>query len=248
MEMITTDGVVLARTFVGEKDAIITILTTHAGIISASAKGIKNMKSKLSAGCAVFTFSEFLLRHDRGKYVVASAKSKDGFYGLSSHIERLSFATYIAELTRSFALSAEDAKTVLPLVLNTLYLLANTAKNMRLIKCVFELRLLCLLGYAPELDACCVCGDAEALCFFSPSLGGVVCRSCVKAVDACIITPDAHAAMLYAQGANDKKAFAFTLAPADIDEFERCTESMCETILGRRLASLNYLKQITGKI
>ena len=155
MEMITTDGVVLARTFVGEKDAIITILTTHAGIISASAKGIKNMKSKLSAGCAVFTFSEFLLRHDRGKYVVASAKSKDGFYGLSSHIERLSFATYIAELTRSFALSAEDAKTVLPLVLNTLYLLANTAKNMRLIKCVFELRLLCLLGYAPELDACC---------------------------------------------------------------------------------------------
>ena len=58
MDTITTDGVVLARTFVGEKDAIIKILTTEAGLVSASAKGIKNMKSKLAAGCGVFTFSE----------------------------------------------------------------------------------------------------------------------------------------------------------------------------------------------
>lgn len=247
MDTITTDGVVLARTFVGEKDAILKILTEKAGLISASAKGIKNMKSKLSAGCTMFTFSEFLLRYDRGKYVVASAKSKEGFYGLSSHIERLSFATYVAELTRTFAPSAEDAKAILPLVLNTLYLLANTNKNMSLIKCVFELRLLCLLGYTPELDACSLCGETEQLYFFSPASGGIVCRSCGKVPDACIVTPDALTAMRYAQGADEKKAFSFALANSDIDEFERCTETMCLSILERTLPTLNYLKQITGK-
>ncbi len=247
MDMITTDGVVLCRTFVGEKDAILQILTTESGLVSASAKGIKNMKSKLSAGCTVFTFSEFLLRYDRGKYVVASAKPKEGFYGLSAHIERLSFATYIAELTRTFAPSAEDARAILPLVLNTLYLLANTNKNMSLIKCVFELRLLCLLGYTPELDCCSLCGETDQLFFFSPSAGGVVCRSCGKVSDASIVTRDALTAMRYAQDADDKKAFSFALAASDIDEFERCTENMCESILGRRLSSLTYLKQITGK-
>lgn len=247
MDTITTDGVVLARTFVGEKDAIIKILTTEAGLVSASAKGIKNMKSKLAAGCGVFTFSEFLLRYDRGKYVVASAKPKEGFYGLSAHIERLSFATYIAELTRTFAPSAEDAKLILPLVLNTLYLLANTNKNMSLVKCVFELRLLSLLGYTPELDSCSLCGETEQLYFFSPSSGGIVCRSCGKVADACIVTPDALTAMRYAQGADEKKAFSFALSASDIDEFERCTESMCESVLDKKLSSLTYLKQITGK-
>ena len=49
MELIKTDGVVLKRTYVGEKDAIIKILTSGAGLVSASVKGVKNMKSKLAA-------------------------------------------------------------------------------------------------------------------------------------------------------------------------------------------------------
>lgn len=248
MEMITTDGVVLARTFVGEKDAIVKILTPKAGLVSASAKGVKNMKSKLASGCAMFTYSEFLLRFDRGKYVVASAKPKESFYGLSSHIERLSFASYIAELTRTLAPDAEDAKAVLPLVLNTLYLLANTDKNRHLVKCVFELRLLCLLGYAPELDSCCLCGETEPITFFSPSAGGVVCQGCAKQPDACVMHANTLTAMQYAESADDKKAFAFTLPASDIDEFARCTETMCQSVLGKQLPSLTYLKQITGKI
>ncbi len=247
MELIKTDGFVLARTFVGEKDAILKILTPEAGLVSASAKGIKNMKSKLAAGVSAFTYSEFLLRQDRGKYIVASASRKEGFYGLSSNIERLSFAAYIAELTQTFAPSADDAKAVLPLVLNTFYLLSNANKNMGLVKCAFELRLLCHLGFFPELDSCVSCGETDHLCFFSPSAGGALCRSCANTPDTAIVTQNALAAMRYCQHADDKKAFSFTLAPADINEFEHCTESMCEHILGRRLPSLTYLKQITGK-
>ena len=248
MESITTDGVVLSRTFVGEKDAIITILTASNGLISTHAKGVKNMKSKLATGARVFSLSEFLLTFDKGKYIVTSAVCKEGFYGLCANIERLSYASYIAELTRSFTPAADDAKAILPLILNTFYLLANTNKNMDLVKCVFELRLLCLLGFAPELDECALCGEHEELFFFSPSAGGVLCRHCGKAPDACIITPDALTAMRYAQEANEKKAFSFALAGSDITEFERCTESMCQSVLSRTLPSLTYLKQITGKI
>ena len=248
MELIKTDGVVLKRTYVGEKDAIIKILTSEAGLVSASVKGIKNMKSKLVAGCAAFCYSDFVLRPGKEMYIVVQSAQKEGFFGLSSNIERLSFAAYIAELTAAFSPSAEDTKAILPLLLNTLYLLSNSGKNMELIKCVFELRLLCYLGFAPELDACTMCGDTDKLCFFSPSAGGVVCRGCGAVADACIITENTLAAMRYAQNADDKKAFSFALPVGAIDEFARCTEKMCESVFARRLPSLAYLKQITGKL
>lgn len=247
MELIKTDGVVLKRTYVGEKDAIIKILTSEAGLVSASVKGIKNMKSKLSAGCSAFCYSDFVLRSGKELYVVAQSIQKEGFFGLSSNIERLSFAAYFAELTSAFNPSAEDAGSILPLLLNTFYLLSNSDKSMELIKCVYELKLLSYLGFAPELDECCLCGDTEKLCFFSPSSGGTVCRRCGTAADTCIITENALAAMRYTQSASDKRAFSFALPQTAIDEFARCTEKMCETVLNRGLSSLAYLKQITGK-
>ena len=245
---IKTKGVVLNRTFVGEKDAIIKILTEDSGVISASARGVKSMKSKLSAGCSLFSYSDFLLTESKGRYIVTSASLLEGFYGLSSNIERLSYATYAAELAVAISPDADDAAAIIPLLLNTFYLFSNTQKNLRLIKCVFELRLLCLLGYAPELEGCVACGDTEETCFFSSAEGGIVCRSCGNIPDTQIITPDTLSAMRYVHDADNKKAFSFTLPKSNIDEFEACTEKMLDNLIGYRLSSLNYLKQIAGRI
>ena len=247
MEHITTDGIVLKRTFVGEKDAIVKILTFENGLISASVKGIKNMKSKLSAGASVFSLSEFLLKEDRGRFIVASASQKEGFYGLSSNIERLSFAAYFADLVCAYTPSAEDGKTLIPLILNTFYLLSNTSKNLSLIKCVFELKLLSALGYAPDLDTCISCGEPDGLCFFSHDEGGVLCRNCAAGSNVSIITEDTLSAMRYVSHTDLKKAFSFTLSESGLDEFNRCTEKMHRSILATELSSLAYLKQITGK-
>lgn len=245
---IKTKGVVLSRTFVGEKDAIIKILTEKSGVISASAKGVKSLKSKLSAGCSLFSCSDFLITESNGRFIVTSAVLSDSFYGLSANIERLSYATYIAEITASVSPAPEDAENLIPLILNTFYLLANSNKNLRLIKCVFEMRLLCALGYAPELDGCVECGDTEKLCFFSPTEGGVVCRGCGTIADTQIITSDTLNALRYVKDADDKRAFSFAIPKTNLDEFESCSEKMLENIIGYRLSSLNYLKQIAGRI
>jgi DNA repair protein RecO (recombination protein O) len=245
---IKTKGVVLSRTYVGEKDAIIKILTEDSGIISASAKGVKSMKSKLASGCSLFSYSDFLITESNGRYIVASAVLSDGFYGLSSNIERLSYATYIAELTAAVSPAPEDAKAIIPLLLNTFYLLANSNKDLRLIKCVFELRLLCALGYAPELDGCVECGNSEELCFFSPSEGGIICRDCGTVPDTLIITPDTLDALRYVHDADDKRAVSFALSRSNLNEFENCIEKMSESLVVYRLPSLNYLKQIAGRI
>lgn len=245
---IKTKGVVLGRTFIGEKDAIIKILTENSGVISAKAAGVKSMKSRLASGCSLFSYSDFLISESNGRYIVTSASVSEGFYGLSANIERLSYATYAAETAAAISPDPQDAEAIIPLLLNTFYLFSNSQKNLRLIKCVFELRLLCLLGYAPELCGCVECGNTEELCFFSPSEGGIVCRGCGTIPDTQIITPDTLTAMRYVQDADDKKAFAFSLAKSNISEFEAITEKMLENIIGYKLHSLNYLKQIAGRI
>ena len=43
-----------------------------------------------------------------------------------------------------------------------------------------RLKLLVLLGYAPEMSRCACCGSEGPLYGFSPGLGGVVCEPCVE--------------------------------------------------------------------
>ncbi|MFQ9411295.1 MAG: DNA repair protein RecO C-terminal domain-containing protein [Evtepia gabavorous] len=60
--------------------------------------------------------------------------------------------------------SAQEGETcpeLLSLLLNCLYALDTLKKPRALVKAVFELRLLCLTGYEPLLDACAVCGAPE---------------------------------------------------------------------------------------
>lgn len=248
MDEIKTSGVVLKRTFVGENDAIIKILTTELGLVSASVKGIKSMKSKLKAGSTVFSYSDFLLKPKGEIYIMSQAVQKEGFYGLASNIERLSYASYFADLLVNLSPSKEDAKDLIPLLLNAFYLLSNTSKSMDIIKCVFELKVLSHLGYAPELSECIFCGEENKLMFFSAKEGGCVCTLCGAKSDTSIISENALLAMRYALSSDDKKAFSFTLPREAKDEFEKACENMIEAVLSRRLSSLTYLKQITGKI
>ena len=60
MEFLKTDGVVLRRTSVGDNDVILTIFTAEKGVLQASAHGVKSLKSRLAAGCALFTYGEFV--------------------------------------------------------------------------------------------------------------------------------------------------------------------------------------------
>jgi DNA repair protein RecO (recombination protein O) len=43
-----------------------------------------------------------------------------------------------------------------------------------------RLKLLALLGYAPEMSRCAACGAEGPLYGFSPSLGGAVCSGCAE--------------------------------------------------------------------
>jgi len=244
MEYIKTTGVVLKRKIIKEGDAIISVLTPDMGVITAFVKGAKNYKNRNSQGSAPFCYSEFVICPGHDMYRVTSCVLLESFYNLSTNIERIAYATYIADLVDYTVKENVGDERILPFVLNTFFLLANSDKNLRLVKCVFELRLLCLLGLTPKLSSCVRCGSAETV-YICAAVGGALCSACGRGEDK--ISVAVLEAMRYVIEADDKKVYSFSIPHNLIAEFENHTLHFIKEHIDRDFYSLAYLNKIIGK-
>ena len=248
MELLKTEGVVLKRTKVGDNDVILTVFSRDKGLIQVSVKGARSLKSRLSAGSALFTYAEFVLKPGRTMYSVSSAEPKESFYQLATNIERLAFATYISDLTAFCVREEGGDERLFSILLNTLYLFANSQRDLRLVKCVYELKLLDCIGLAPELSGCVRCGDVAEIDYLSPAEGGLLCRSCKRAEDmARPLDEQSLIAMRYILYSDDKRAFAFSAGEQVTKMLEDHIEAFVRTHIDRDFYSLTYLNTILGK-
>ena len=140
MDTIVTPGLVLKETRYKESDRIITLLTPRLGIISASAQSSLRLKSKLFSACGLFCYSEFVLVPGRNMYTVREADVKNVFHGISSSIEGMSLAMYMAEMASALSPTGEEAEKELRLLLNCFYMISEKKTDLKVIKAVFELR------------------------------------------------------------------------------------------------------------
>ncbi|MBE7010091.1 MAG: DNA repair protein RecO [Ruminococcaceae bacterium] len=249
MELIKTTGVVIRRTQVKDNDLILTLFTKDFGVIKVSARGARGFRNKLAAGTALFAYSEFVLYPGRDMYKMNSCELIESFYSLTTNIERLAFATYVADLTGYTVQEEQDADTerLLSLFLNTFYLFARWGGDLRLVKCVFELKLLVFLGLMPCLTECMSCGG-EAGYYLSPESGGLVCANCAGQLeDAKPISASCLEAMHYVFNHDDKKAFAFRVSPTVLEELEGHVAALLSEYIDHDFFSLDYLNTVLGK-
>ncbi len=181
MSMIKTKGIVISVTKHGEHDKLLTLFTDTLGAISVSAKGVNSRHNNLKAATRVFCYGEFLLYDKKnGYYTISEASPITDFMGLSKDLTRLETASEIVKFIKFTAVENGENKDMLKLVLNTLHMLANTDKNVLLVKCVFYLNALKFLGLPPLTGECAICGKNENLLYFSSSSGGTVCSDCAQ--------------------------------------------------------------------
>ena len=241
---LTTRGLVLREAKYKESDKILTILTAEEGKITAKARGVARTRSKLSAATQLYGYSEFTLFGNRGMWTVNEAESIEAFRPLREDIKRLALAGYICELLE--AVSDEDCPEpeMLQLGLNSLYALANKLATRDVVKAVFELRLMCIAGYRPELEACAACGredmDEGVLV---PEHGALYCGECRRGgglkVDRAVLS-----AMRYIISAEPKKIFAFELDGAAEERLASVCEAYALFELDRPFRSLDYYKNL----
>jgi len=174
-----TEAVIIRKTKSGEADRILTLYTPEYGKIDVFAKGIRRPKSKLAGHLELLTYSQINLARGRNLDTVIGAQTIDSFLNLKNDLMLTSSGLYAAELINQFSVAQVACQPLFKLFLETLERLAK-AESPELTLRYFELHLLDLVGYRPQLQECVICKEPLKPVdnAFSPNSGGILCPNC----------------------------------------------------------------------
>lgn len=245
MNQITVKGIIIKETNVGEADKIFTIFTETHGKISASAKGVRKYKSKLVCGAQFLSYSEFVLFRGSTMYRMCQTQPLHSFSKIRNSLEKLSCAVYFADLVYDTSEEKNPNMPLLKLFLNTLYILSEKDIPEMLLKTIFEIKLMSIIGYSPNLSNCTDCGSNDELLYFSPADGGVYCNECkIDNSDNIEISNATLAALRHIVECPDNQLFSFTASEKVINQLNLISEKFIYAHLCKQFKSLKYLKDI----
>lgn len=241
-----TEALVLRETAYQDADKLLTLLTREGGRLTARARGVRSRSSRLKGACQLLAYGEFTLMERSGYYTVTEAELREPFHGLRTDLEKLSLASYLAQLgeTLSDADAANPALT--RLLLYALDALARLNRPQLLVKAAAELRLLCMSGFAPSMEGCAVCG-APHPDRFRVGEGMLHCAACRSALGEGLslpLTPGALDAMRYIVAAPLERLFQFNLPAASQESLSAATETYLLTQLERGFSALDFYKSL----
>lgn len=240
----TTKALVIREQTTGESDRLVTLLTADYGLIRAFVRGGKQLKNSRTAATSLFCYSDFSLYRGRDAFVVDNASPIEVFFDLRKDIERLSAAQYFAQLTYELAPQEQPAEEMLRLLLNSLHLLCKGSKSITQIKSVFELRIMCLGGYMPNVLACRNCAAYETdIMYFDTEEGCIYCQNCPKS-GADAVPKTVMTAIRFICLTEPGRIFSFALSPQQMDLLASVTEKYVISRVGRRLTTLEFYKSL----
>ncbi|MCI9039255.1 MAG: DNA repair protein RecO [Clostridia bacterium] len=218
MGIIKTKGIILSESNMNDFDKMLTVLTPN-GKIGCAAKGARKPKSLLMAGTQFLCFGEYMMYQGTSSYHINSCDTIELFYPIRTDLDKLKYAAHITKIINDVTDENQNTYRILQLFLNTLYMISETDKDLDFILSVFKLRLLCLLGFTPQIKACTNCKVQENITHFSIRDNGLKCEACSKIDKGAIrISDSTKTAMQYIVLADPKKIFSFQISEENLQE------------------------------
>lgn len=242
-----TEAVILRRSDFGEADRLLTLLTARYGKRRVLAKGARKTTSRRAGHVELFNRAELQLATGRNLDIVTDAQIVDAYKRLHEELPRLSYAYYVAELLDKLTGDDEENPPLYTLFVDTLHAL-DTTTTLDLVARHFELHLLNLLGYRPNLFNCTSCQAAltEAAERWSAAGGGMLCPVCANLEPHALpISLPAFKALRFLQ----REPLAATeqlqrLSETLRQEIERVLRATLRPILERDLKSVEFLDAV----
>ena len=265
VNQITVTGMVLAAAPAGEYDRRVVILTKERGKISAFARGARKPSSALVGMTSPFSFGEFTLYEGRTSYTLVLASISNYFAQLRSDMEGAYYGFYFLDLAGYYAREGNDEAALLGLLYQSLKALISPNIPNRLIRCVYELKAVCISGEGPQVFQCVQCGNTEGEKRFSIKRGGIVCQRCLERErsassgssasggSACRdalpentveLLPSTIYTMQYIISSSIEKLYTFAVTEEVLGELEKITVTYLEEYAGKRFKSLEILETI----
>ncbi len=243
-----TQAIVLGHFEYGEADRILKLFTLERGKISAIAKGVRKISSRKAGHLEPFTHVSLLLAAGRDLHIITQAEAINMMDGLRADLRRMAQASYVVEVLDRFTYEEGPNQALFRLLAQTLARLESGFHVETAIR-YYELRLLDLLGYRPQLFACIDCDEPirEQDQFFSPLGGGVACPRCGKTRgEAWPVSKDVLRYLRHFQR-SDWKAVAAVVIPEKINAgMSALVEAYFTYLLESRLNTPDFLRKIQG--
>ena len=177
-----TQAIVIRSFPLGEFDKIITFYTADFGKIRAVARRVRRPKSRFGGSLELLNYGAlvFFERPNKDLHTINDFDLIDAFDGIKADFERTAYGCYLAELVDAIEPGHAVDGSVFRLLRRAFGMLTQI-DDIALLSRAFELQLLGLTGYAPQLSHCAVCTNVfrESTVNFSFRFGGVLCANCV---------------------------------------------------------------------
>ena len=243
-------GVVLRGVKVKDSDLMLTVYTHERGLMSIYAAHVLKLRN-LPASCTDFSYSEFVIKEKGDKIWRESSSCIRFFHDDSLSLEAFTVRTYVSEAIMHVGTAEPDA-ALMQLLLNTFHAAGTGKYDYRILKAAFEVRLMSLIGFMPDLSACSECGNSRGDFIFDIMSGTVRCIDCGKDADeddgrlhpTAILSEGARVAFDYCVRCPADKLFSFTLSDEDLRLFSRAAESYTVDQLDYEFITLDYFRAI----
>ena len=165
---------------IGEYDKRIVLLTDERGKITAFSRGSRRPNSTMLGATEPCVFGKFVLIEGRNSYTLVGAEISRYFMELRNDITGAFLGFYCLELAGYFTKENMECREVLNLLVATFNAVCKKKVPARLIRRIFELKMLVIYGTYPQMFECVKCGRTGQLEYFSEKLSGMVCPLCRK--------------------------------------------------------------------
>ena len=238
-----TEAIVLRRSDFGEADRLLTVCTPNLGKLRLLAKGIRKLTSRKAGHLELFTRAQLLVARGRNLDIITQAQAIEPHARLRDDLWRLSHAYYVAELMDHFSEEQSENQPLYELFCDVLGWICD-ATDLALTMRFFELRMLSLAGYRPQLFECLRCNASlePVTNFFSAESGGVLCPRCGEGqYGSRAISLPALKVLRYLQTREYRQCAQLQLRSSTQAEVEEILQQYLIHILERKLKSVEFI-------
>ena len=243
---VRVEAVVLRHSDWGEADRLVHLYTRERGKLRAIAKGVRRMRSRKSGHLQPFTRAALLLARGRDLWIVTQAETVDAYLPLRDDLLRIGYAAYLVELLDRFTYDEDANQSLFRLLTDSLQRVASEADAFPALR-YYEMRLLDLLGFRPQLFQCTTCQETITAQdqFFSADQGGVICPKCCSSFPN--TKPVSMAALKFLrhyQRSTYREALRAEIAAPVREEIEALLQYYLTHLLERNLNTPAFLRQV----
>jgi DNA repair protein RecO (recombination protein O) len=244
-----TEAIVIRKTKLGEADTILTFFTPELGKIQGFARSLRKPKSKLAGHLELLTHSQVSLVRGRNIDTITGSQTINSFLPLKTDLDLTSYALYATELVNQFTADNVEDPALFSLLVETLQGLSQGGDKDLILR-YFELHLLDMAGYRPQLEHCVACKSAlkEANNLFSPSAGGMLCPGCRQSQLAYPLSEKARKVLLLLQHSAYSAISELEIERELSHQLEMVMRNYLRYLLEREVKSTAWLDSLRGQI